>query len=142
MRVGFVSILVALAFGVNAQEYLVGSRADTLGATDTVYFYVGGSNTASGSYKIKEIGALSTKIVSDSLSGATNGTVVIQYCMDATGTDWYTHATLTPINGAAQQVQTTDDDVFLAYKVRYRITSPGGAQATRLRFYYVFKSNN
>lgn len=137
-----ISLILALSVVSSAQEYLYGFRNDTLGATDTVYFYVGGSNTATGSSNISEYGALSITLRSDSLSGSTNGTPIIQYCTDATGTNWFTQASLTAINGAAAQVQITEDTVFLARKARVMVTSPSGAQATRLRFWYCFKGAN
>lgn len=143
MKQIFLSILFAVsAFGVSAQEDLYGFRTDTLGASDTIYFYVGGTNTAAGATAIREYGALSVVLVSDSLSGATNGTALIQYCTDATGTNWYTQATLTAINGATQQSQITEDAVFLARKARVRVISPSGAQSTRLRMHYSFKGAN
>ena len=143
MKQIFLSLLFAVfAFGANAQEDLYGYRTDTLGASDTVYFYVGGTNTASGAAAIREYGALSIVLVSDSISGSTNGTPIIQYCTDATGTNWYTQASLTAINGAAQQSQITEDAVFLARKARVRVISPSGAQATRLRMHYSFKGAN
>lgn len=123
----------------------MGYITDTIGASDTVYFYLGGTiaTTASSAPRITENGSLGMVIVSDSISGATGATVTIEYCPDLTGTEWYTYATLAPLNGAAQQIQiATEDVIFLARKARMVVTAPGGAQATRLRFYYAFKASN
>lgn len=128
-------------FTVSAQEYAFGYQTDTLVNATADTFYVGETQSAAGALSIREYGALNITVVSDSLTGSTAATGVIQYCNDASGTNWYTAVTLTALNGAAQQVQINEDAVFTARKARVILT-PSGTQTTRVRFYYCFKGAN
>lgn len=126
---------------------------DTLtAAVDSIYFYPGEDDILVGAayetYDIKKrfphAGTLNVLMVSDSLSGTTSGTAVLQYAFeDQTDGDdklWYTKTTLA-IDGATQQQSLTTDTSFGAISWRVRITG-SGTQATRQRCLWSFKPSN
>lgn len=140
-KVIFVLSFIAFAFTAKSQEYLTGYVTDTLANAETIYLYVGGTQTAAGASKITEYGVLNLVLVSDSLSGSTNVAASIEYSVDALGTNWYTAASLSTLNGAASQTQITEDAVFAARKARIKLVGTG-TQSTRVRLHYCFKGAN
>lgn len=141
MRTIIFSILMVLGFGANAQSIVTGYVTDTLANAETIYLYVGSTQSVTGAARLSEYGVLSTALVSDSLSGSTAVTATIEYAIDDAGSYWYTHATLTALNGATSQVQVTEDAVFAARKARIKLVG-AGTQSTRVRLYYCFKEAN
>lgn len=131
-------ILCAFAFQSNAQvQYRQGFMRDTLTNAETAYLYPDDAATAAIASDCKEGGALELVIVSDSLSGSTAGTAILQYCYDDDCTYTYDATTLT-LNGATQQVSRTEDTDFNARKFRIKMTTTG-TQSTYVRAYYVWK---
>lgn len=104
---------------------------------ETAYLYPGDAASAAAAVDFKEFGTLEVVIVSDSLSGATAGTSVLQYCYDDACTVTYDAATLT-LNGAAQQTSRTEDTEFSARKWRIKNTG-SGTMSNRIRVYYTWK---
>jgi hypothetical protein len=131
-------LFLALCFSVKAQvQYREGTAEDTLTNAETAYLYPADAATAAAATDFKEYGTLEVVIVSDSLSGATAGTSVLQYCYDDACTVTYDAATLT-LNGAAQQVSRTEDAEFSARKWRIKNTG-SGTMSNRIRVYYTWK---
>ena len=131
-------ILCAVAFQSNAQvQYREGYMIDTLTNAETAYLYPGDALTAAIAGDFKEWGALELVIISDSLSGSTAGTAVLQYCYDDACTYTYDATTLT-LNGAAQQVSRTEDTEFNARKFRIKMVTTG-TQSTYVRVAYTWK---
>lgn len=131
-------ILCAFAFVGNAQVQIrYGTMEDTLTNAETAYLYPSDAATAALSPLFKEFGALQVTITVDSLSGSTAGTSVIEGCYDANCTSVATIATLT-MNGATQQVSTTEDSEFNF--VKWRVKNTGvGTMSTRIRVGYAWK---
>lgn len=114
-----------------------GTMEDTLTNAETAYLYPSDAATAALSPLFKEFGALQVTITVDSLSGSTAGTSVIEGCYDASCTSVATIATLT-MNGATQQVSTTEDSEFNFVKWRVKNTG-SGTMSTRIRVGYAWK---
>jgi hypothetical protein len=78
-----IMILAACAFSLNAQvQYRESYMIDTLTNAETAYLYPGDAASAALAADFKEGGALELVIISDSLSGATAGSAILQYCYD------------------------------------------------------------
>jgi hypothetical protein len=110
---------------------------DTLTNAETAYLYPGDAASAALAADFKEGGALELVIISDSLSGATAGSAILQYCYDDACTYTYDATTLT-LNGATQQVSRTEDTDFNARKFRVKFVTTG-TQSTHVRVAYVWK---
>jgi len=131
-------ILFAFAIQMSAQvQYREWAMVDTLTNAETAYLYPGDAATAAAAGDFKEAGALEVVIVSDSLSGSTAGTAILQYCYDDACTYTYDATTLT-LNGATQQISRTEDADFNARKFRVKLTTTG-TQSTHVRVAYVWK---
>ncbi len=138
MRYLILSILCAVGLNVSAQvQYREGFMIDTLTNAETAYLYPGDAASAAAAVDFKEGGALELVIVSDSLSGATAGSAILQYCYDDACTYTYDATTLT-LNGATQQVSRTEDTDFNARKFRTKMVTTG-TQSTHVRVAYVWK---
>ena len=131
-------ILCAFALVGNAQVQIrYGTMEDTITNAETAYLYPSDVATAALSPLFKELGCLQVTITTDSLSGSTAGTVTLEGCYDASCTYVATIATLT-MNGATQQVSTTEDSEFNF--VKWRVKEVGsGTLSTRVRVGYAWK---
>ncbi len=109
---------------------------DTINSGETLYHYPGGTSFATAR-RFRDLGALEVLIQSDSLSGATNGTAVLQVSYDLAGTQWYDVTSLT-LNGAATQYSKTEDADFTPTWFRIKYTGTG-VQATKVQSSYAFK---
>jgi len=129
---------MSLAVVSNAQvQYRYDTMEDTLTNAETAYLYPSDAATAALSPLFREYGALQVTIIADSLSGSTAGTVTLEGCYDATCDHVATITTLT-LNGATQQVSTTEDTDFNFLK--WRVKSVGsGTMSQRIRVAYVWK---
>lgn len=142
----FMIAMVAFAFTIptaNAQApllYTGESGPDTLTNADTVYHYPNGTSFAT-SRRFKDLGDLEVWVESDSLTGSTAVTYVLQVALDLAGTVWYNMDTETG-NGAATQVLRFDTDPdergFLPTWWRIRAIS-SGTQSTKFQTVYAFK---
>ena len=134
-------ILLALALYVPSASAQVQIRSgfmeDTLTNAETAYLYPADAASALAAPSFREFGALEVVIVTDSLSGSTAGSAILQYCYDDACTYTYDAATLT-VNGATQQVSRTEDAEFIPVKWRIKTTTTG-TQSTRERVWYTWK---
>jgi hypothetical protein len=123
---------------VSAQPLLYASEMgpDTINASETVYHYPSGTSFATAR-RLRDLGNFEYAIQSDSLSGATNVAVTVQYAYDLAGTVWYDAYTHTS-NGATQQIFRNEDSGLGATWVRFKFVGTG-TQATRVQTTYAFK---
>jgi len=138
-----IAVFTAFALSTNAQApllYTGESGPDTLTNADTVYHYPNGTSFAT-SRRFKDLGDLEVWVKSDSLSGSTAVTYVLQVALDLAGSAWYNMDTETG-NGATSQVLRFDTDPdergFLPTWWRIRAISTG-TQSTKMQTVYAFK---
>ena len=140
----FVAILMASTVQVNAQY--TGYLLDTLKSSssiDTVILYPGGTTsrgatTATLSKAFTVPGDLSVIIHTDSLSGATNATLYVEFANANTPNIWY-RASTTTLNGAAVQQIHVEDNDFTSRKWRIWAVTASGTQNTRIKAEWNFK---
>lgn len=131
-------LFLVVCFTANAQvQYREGYAIDTAVNATVSYLYPGGAASAAAAPDFKELGALEVVIVSDSLSGSTAGSFILQYCFDDACAYTYDAATLT-INGATTQVSRTEDSEFTARKFRIKLAG-SGTQTTQAQLWYNWK---
>lgn len=135
-----IALFILVGLSVNAQKFTSGFMEDTLTNAETAYLYPADASTALTAPTFKAYGALQVTMVFDSLSGATAGTALLEGCYDDACNYTYTITSVT-INGATQQVSTTEDAAFLPAKWRIKNTTTG-TQSTRCRVYYAWKEIN
>jgi hypothetical protein len=139
-----ISFLFLLAFAVSNAQVQVrygATAADTSSASQTHYIYPG-TNTIAGTIKFKEAGDLETFVKVDSLSGATAGTVQLQFAYtDEAAPTWYDVGTALTIGsgGTVQWTQRTQTLNFTGLKWRYKIVNSGATQSNRMIAYYTWK---
>jgi|GEM_PF-5010493 len=137
-----ITFLLAVAFTASAQTpqmYAGTMGPDTVNASETIYHYPGGTSFATAR-RFRDLGALEVLVQLDSLSGATNVDVTVQYSYDILGTLWY-DASTTSLNAGSNTlgrfVRLEDADLTATWA---RIKAVGtGVQATRFRSSYAFK---
>lgn len=135
-----IALFILVGISANAQKFTNGFMEDTLTNAETAYLYPNDAATALTAPTFKGYGALQVTMVFDSLSGATAGTALLEGCYDDACTYTYTITSVT-INGATQQVSTTEDAFFMPPKWRIKNTVTG-TQSTRCRVYYAWKEIN
>lgn len=128
---------------VSAQAQNSGFMFDTLESVsgiDTVYLYPGGdagvgddsTTTVTESKLFQPGGILTVFCETDSLSGATGATMVLQFGHTSDPTIWYDKTTTT-LNGAAVQEVLTSDTSFGFNRWRIRVIGASSTQKTRIR---------
>lgn len=139
MKSIFVILSFLFALNLNAQFRSEFSelQIDTIGASDTIYHYVGGTSWATARSFIYP-SELVVLVQTDSLSGATGATILVQYCIDDDCSVLYNAGTLT-VNGAASQQLRVEDLNFIEQKARVRCISPSGTQATKIQTVWAVK---
>lgn len=129
--------LALLAAPAQAQRVFDFYKTDTITNQDTITVLTtqnGGPSNIDVPYYY------SVNILSDSLSGATGGTVYLQVSNDRAGTVWYNAQTLT-LNGATQQTALYEG-ILYARRMRVYIISPSGSQSTKVQVYGLCKRVN
>jgi hypothetical protein len=129
----------AFTYDVSAQAPLLYTGEmgpDTVNSGETIYHYPNGTSFAT-SRRFKDLGALEYCIASDSLSGATNVAVTVQYSYDLDGTVWYDAYTHTSNGAASQRFRNEDTELSATWwRIKYVGT---GTQATKVQSVYAFK---
>lgn len=118
------TFLLFLLPGAQAQDYLQVRDSTVLTNQDTQI-----TNLVTSSQGLRYSWRYSVHIQSDSLSGATAGTVYLQGTND--GVVWHTLQTLT-LDGAAQQNQVWNGDLY-ARRLRVYAITPSGSKTIRYR---------
>lgn len=135
----FALAVLAVPQNIAAQPLLYAGEMgpDTVNASETIYHYPNGTSFAT-SRRFRDLGQFEYAIQSDSLSGATDVAVTVQYAYDLAGTVWYDAYTHTS-NGATSQVFRNEDSALGATWVRFKYVAPAGTQATKVQTTYAFK---
>jgi len=140
MKQIFIFCIVLFALNANAQfkqEFQL-ETPDTSSASQTHYVYPTGTSGATET-GYGDNGSLAIVIKTDSLSGATAGTVSIEFAADDAGTIWVPWTTTLTVNGAASQYLTYDDDNFSYYKWRAKIVNTGATQSNKMQVAWAYK---
>lgn len=129
---------------VSQTQYRYGITAyDTSSASQTHYIYPG-TNTIAGTVKFKEAGDLEVLFQLDSLSGATAGTMTLQFAYsDIAAPRWYDVTTYTYGSGVAGATiiwsSRTQALNFTALKWRIRVVNTSGTQSNKAWAEYTWK---
>ena len=112
---------------------------DTVNASETIYHYPNGTSFATAR-RFKDLGALEVLVRFDSLSGATNVDVTLQYSYDIDGTLWYDVSTSNLTSGSntlGRFFRVEDADLTATW---WRVKAVGtGVQGTKFQTVYAFK---
>lgn len=131
----FIVLCTLIAFNVSAQIGRNGEfrsqTPNTSSASQTHYIYVGGT-TAGNALLFTDLVELNVIIKTDSLSGATAGTVTVEVCNDGDGTTWYPTSSTLTVNGAASQYLNFEDTDFNNSKCRVKIVNTSATQSNRM----------
>lgn len=129
-------------FGIaNAQNWDYEFNTITTGAkADTSYFYVGSDSTLAGSAKFKDYAYLKWVTTSDSVSGATAATTLIQgtNASNPSENDWSNLDTLVS-NGATRQFNIYNDADCTWLKLRARTIAVITAQNTKIEHHVTLR---
>lgn len=144
MRKFLFSLFAMLAFAVtmSAQAPLLYTGEmgpDTVNAAETIYHYPNGTSFATAR-RFKDLGDLEVCVRFDSISGATNVDVTLQYAYDLAGTVWYDASTTNLTSGSntnGRYLRVEDADFGATW---WRVKAVGtGTQATNFQTVYAFK---
>jgi hypothetical protein len=139
LSVLLIAFTLALAFVPDkADAQISGYNIDTIGASANLTHYQIG-NSFQANAKMKRQGDFEYVAQSDSLSGGTNVTIKIQF--SKYGDLWVTDTTFT-CNGNTSQTFTLTRRGLLDLYWREVITSPGGAQATKVQREWIYKEDD
>lgn len=141
MKQLFVILFLAVAsvsFAQGNRIISVLTAADTSSASQTHYLYPLGGTSWATTGAIDYNAGVEFLIETDSLSGATAGTLTIEVAYDDAGTYSYAVGTLT-VNGATNQQLRLEDTDFLARKIRAKIVNTAGVQSTKIQGVLVVK---
>ncbi len=152
MKKIFFLLTFCLSFALSFQAIgqYDGYLNDTISSSssiDTLYLYFGGSTeTGAASAALSKSfgieGSMNIICHTDSLSGATDATLYVQYANRSVPTLWHT-ASSTYLNGSATQSINVDDPEFTADKCRLMVitgtVSGAGTQAIRIQSEWTFK---
>ncbi len=139
----YLSILLFALFALNANaQYKYEFQyetPDTSSASQTHYIYPSGTSGATETGFMRN-GSLAIAIAADSLSGATAGTVTLEFACDEAASFWVPYATTLTANGPNQCSLYYDDNDFSFYKWRVKIVNTSATQSNKLRVAWAFKA--
>lgn len=141
MKQLFVILFLAIAsvsFAQGNRVLAVLTAADTAAASETIYLYPLGGTSWATTGAIDYNAGLEFLVETDSLSGATAGTLTIEVAYDDAGTYNYAAGTLT-LNGAANQQLRLEDTDFLGRKIRAKLVNTGATQSNKIQGVLVVK---
>ena len=138
----FLFTIMLSAFGImNAQNWDYEFNTITTGAkADTSYFYVGSDSTLAGSAKLQHYGYLNWTTTSDSVSGATAATTLIQgtNASNPSENDWVNLDTLVS-NGATRQINQYVNANFAWLRLRARTIAVITTQNSKIEHHLVLR---
>lgn len=137
----FLILCTFIAFNATAQfgksEFRL-SAPDTSSASQTHYIYVGGT-TAGTATLFTDLVQLNIIVKTDSLSGATAGTVTVEVCNDPDGSIWYPTSSTLTVNGATSQYLNFEDTDFNNSKARVKIVNTSATQSNKMQIAWATK---
>jgi len=134
------SFFVGLISLTHAQTWSYEKNTITSSSIDTTYFYPGSDSTLQGAAEFTHFGVMKWQMFSDSVSGSTSATTLIQgtNAEDPDENDWTTLATHTS-NGATRVATVLDDTSCTWYRLRARTITANGSQNTALEHHVTFR---
>lgn len=140
MKNFLIAIITLFAFSANAQfksEFRL-TDPDTSAQSETNYIYIGGTSWATATAFV-DPGELLIVVQTDSLSGATDGTVTIEGACDTDGTIVSPALGSLTTNGAASQFLVFEDLNAVYLKYRIKIVNESGTQSNKTQAAWAFK---